>query len=285
MAEPSLPEHAADCHFHIYEDTARYPVWHPSSLYSAPYAPISALLEKHRSLGIDRGVLVQPHSYGNDFSLLLDFLRQAPTYRGIAMVDDSITDAELAMLDAAGVRGARFHFQSRFGSSVQSMDEFRRSVARMHKLGWIVKVFLNGDDLPTFQDELRKIKSPVLIDHMGRIDLAKGTSQPSFQLLLELLQQENWWILLSNGDVRDKGPTKPWEDAIPFGQMLYEAAPDRCIWGTDWPHITYNCRYDRPPVPVPDDASLVELLSTYLPDAAARKKVMCDNPARLFGFS
>ncbi len=269
-----------DCHFHVYEDPDRYPVVHPSPLYAAPVAPIAALLEKHKSLGVTRGVLVHPHLYGTEFTLLLDFLRQAPAYRGIAMIDDSVDDATLATLHAAGVRGARFHFQSRFGSTL-SMDEFRRSVARIHELGWIVKIFVNGDDLAELQGEFRKIKGPVLIDHMGRVDFTKGTSQPAFRLLLDLLRLENWWMLLSNGDVLDDGPTTAWDDAVPFGQALYQTAPDRCIWGSDWPHIAYN----RRALNLPDDAALLNLLYRYLPDERAREKVLAENPARLFGFA
>jgi 2-pyrone-4,6-dicarboxylate lactonase len=265
----------------VFDDPARYPIGHPSPMYAAPNAPIEALLQKHKQLGIARGVIVHPHLYGTDFSLLFDFLKQAPAgaYRGIAMVDDTVAEAQLAKLHAAGVRGARFHFQGRFGSTL-GMAEFHRTVARIHELGWIVKIFANGDDLAELQSEFRKIKGPVLLDHMGRVDFRKGASQPAFQLVLELLRQDNWWILLSNGDVRDDGPSDTWDEAIAFGQKIYQTAPDRCIWGSDWPHIAY----DRRNLDLPDDDALIKLLYRYLPDESAQRGVLSENPARLFGF-
>ena len=277
----SLPKGACDAHFHVFEDPARYPIRHAAPLYAPPLAPVDALLALHRSLGIERGVIVHPHVYGHDYSLMLDFLKQAPkdAYRGIAMIDDTVDDARLEALHAAGVRGARFHFQHRFGSTL-GLEEFRRSVARIAELGWIVKIFARGPDLEELEGELRTIAAPVLLDHMGRLDFGQGIAQPAFDVVLRLLRQENWWILLSNGDARDEGPAEPWSDAIPFGRAYYETAPDRCIWGSDWPHILYNRRN----IPSPDDAALVGLVASYLPNEDALRAVMVDNPARLFGF-
>jgi 2-pyrone-4,6-dicarboxylate lactonase len=281
-ASAPLPEGACDAHFHVFDDPMRYPISHAAPLYEPPNATIERLLAMHKALGIERGVLVHPHVYGRDFTLLLDFLKQAPagSYRGIAMVDDTVDDKQLETLHAAGVRGARFHFQDRFGSTL-SLAEFRRSVARIAELGWIVKIFARGTELQELEDELRGITSPVLLDHLGRLDFAKGISQDAFKVVVGLLRRDNWWILLSNGDVRDEGPVQPWSDAIPFGRTYYETAPERCIWGSDWPHIAYN----RRGLEWPDEKALVGLLESFLPDQAARRAVLVDNPARLFGFS
>lgn len=276
-----LPKGACDTHFHVFEDPARYPVRHAAPLFVPPLATIDQLLALHKSLGIERGVLVHPHVYARDYSLLLDFLRLAPpgAYRGIAMIDDTVDDKQLEALHAAGVRGARFHFQNRFGSTL-GLEEFHRSAARIAELGWFVKIFVRGPELIELEGELRKISATVLIDHMGRFDFGKGTSQPGFDVLISLLRQENWWMQLSNGDARDEGPAEPWSDAIPFGRKYDETAPNRCIWGSDWPHILYH----RRGVPLPDDAALVSLLDSYLPNKKARRAVLVDNPARLFGF-
>jgi predicted TIM-barrel fold metal-dependent hydrolase len=115
---------------------------------------------------------------------------------------------------------------------------------------------------------------------MGRLDFGRGTSQESFEVILSLLRLENWWMLLCNGDVRDEGPAQPWSDSIPFGRAYYETAPDRCIWGSDWPHAAYVRRGFAPP----DDFALLDLLDRFLPSAEARRAVLTDNPAKLFGF-
>jgi 2-pyrone-4,6-dicarboxylate lactonase len=277
-----LPKGACDAHFHVFDDPQRYPISHAAPLYEPPHATIDALLAMHKALGIERGVLVHPHVYGRDYTLLLEFLKRAPhgAYRGIAMVDDTVDDTQLEALHAAGVRGARFHFQDRFGSTL-GMAEFRRSVTRIAELGWVVKIFARGTDLVELQGELRKITSPVLLDHLARLDFALGITQDAFKVVVDLLRQDNWWILLSNGDVRDEGPMQPWSDSIPFGRTYYETAPERCIWGSDWPHIAYN----RRGLEWPDETALVSLLDRFLPDGDARRAVLVDNPARLFGFT
>jgi 2-pyrone-4,6-dicarboxylate lactonase len=277
----TLPAGACDTHFHVFEHPQAYPIRHKAQLYVPPLVTFEQLLAKHKELGIERGVIVHSHNYGHDYSMLLDFLRVAPqgAYRGIVMIDDSVSDAELETLHAAGVRGARFHFQDRFGSTL-GIEEFQRSVARIAELGWITKIFAPGTDFQALESELRKIKSTVLIDHMGRFDLRLGTAQPAFGVVLNLLRQEHWWMQLSDGDVRDEGPTEPWSEAIPFGRAYYDAAPDRCIWGSDYPHISYYRRGQA----VPDDTALLDLLGRYLPDEAAWRAVLTDNPARLFGF-
>ncbi len=276
----ALPAGACDAHFHIFEPVEKYPTGHASPMYQPFTAPMDDLLAMHAAVGIQRGVYIHPHVYGNDFRLLEDLLKRAPGYRAIILANDTLDDAQLARLHALGVRGSRFLFQSRFGSKLD-FAEFHRTVARIGELGWVAKLFFNGDDLPELEPEFRKIKQTVLIDHMGRFDFAKGTAQPAVQLLLRLLKEQRWWMQLSNGDVRDDGPEHPWEEAIPFGQAYYAAAPDRCIWGTDWPHVAYNRRN----IPWPSDAGLADLLRKYVPDDAAFRKVLVDNADRLYGFS
>jgi 2-pyrone-4,6-dicarboxylate lactonase len=127
------------------------------------------------------------------------------------------------------------------------------------------------------RDVLLRVRTTAVLDHMAHLDFSRGLSHPACRVALELLGQENWWILLSNGD-RSSGQESPWENAIAFGRTMYEAAPDRCIWGTDWPHLAYPKR-------MPNDAELAELLYRYLPDPQARTRVLVDNPARLYGFA
>lgn len=284
-----LPKNSCDSHLHVFGDPKVYPVGNPNALYQPPqdctFADMQAL---HRAMGIDRAVLVQPTIYGTDHSLLHDVLKAAPkgNYLGVAIVDDSVSDAELARLHGAGVRGARFNFGGNF-KLAPSFDGLRRTLDRVRELGWFVKVFGFGDDFLPVEAELRRIKVPAIIDHLGGPDPERGTSVPVIRMLLDLLKNENWWVQLSNGDLRSK-VGEPWNDMVPFGRLFYEAAPERCMWATDWPHVHRFIRPGKDPHAghgVEHEFSTVVLLERYLPDRAARDRVLVDNPARFFNFS
>jgi 2-pyrone-4,6-dicarboxylate lactonase len=283
-----LPKNSCDTHLHVFGDAKMYPVANANALYQPPQdRTFETMTALHAAMGVDRAVFVQPTIYGTDHRLLHDVLKAAPqqNYRGVAIVDDSVSDAELERLNSVGVRGARFNFGGRF-KLAPSLDGLRRNLDRVRELGWFVKIFGFEDDFLPVADELRKIKIPAIIDHMGGPNYQRGTSQPAMLLILDLLKRENWWVGLSNGDLRSQsGP--PWDDAVPFGRMLYAAAPDRCMWGTDWPHVH---RFIRPHEAGHSDYGLdhemqrVALLERYLPDRRARDRVLVDNPARFFGF-
>jgi 2-pyrone-4,6-dicarboxylate lactonase len=284
-----LPKNTCDAHLHVFGDAGKYPVANPNALYQPPQdCTFAAMKALHDLMGVDRAVFVQPTIYGTDHRLLHDVLKSAPSqnYRGVAIIDDSVSDAELDRLDSVGVRGARFNFGGRF-KLAPSLDGFRRGLDRARELGWFIKVFGFEDDFLAVADELRKIEMPAIIDHMGGPDYRRGISHPSIRLILDLLKNDNWWIGLSNGDLRSKAG-QPWDDAVPFGRLFYEAAPDRCLWGTDWPHVH---RFIRPHEAEASDYGLdhemrrVALLERYVPDRAARDRVLVDNPARFFGFS
>jgi len=273
-----LPRNSCDCQIHVYGDPKRFPVRVAKPLYAPPVAGLDDSQRMHEALGVDRVVIVQASVYKTDHSLLIEALRSAPKdkYRGVAVVDDSLSDAELLKLHEAGVRGARFNFWKALGLDLD-LDTFRRSLERIREFGWHAKVFFHPDQLPELYEEFRKIHLPAVLDHMGQLDFSKGLGQPAARLMLDLLSRENWWVMLSNADRWSASAVPPWSDAIPFGQSFYEAAPDRCIWCTDWPHVNYE-------KPMPNDAELVNQLYRYLPDHEARRKVLVDNPARLYGF-
>jgi 2-pyrone-4,6-dicarboxylate lactonase len=283
-----LPTNSCDTHLHVFGDAKTYPVANPNALYQPPQdCTFAAMQALHAGMGIDRAVLVQPTIYGTDHRLLHDVLAAAPAgrYRGVAIVDDSVSDAELKRLDGVGVRCARFNFGGNF-KLAPSLDTFRRTLDRVRALGWSVKIFGFGDDFLAIEDELRKITIPAIIDHMGGPDYRRGVAQPAVRLILDLLQKDNWWIGLSNGDNRSHRG-EPWDDAVEFGRLLYEAAPTRTMWGTDWPHVH---RFIRPHEAPHSDYGLdhemkrIGLLERYVPDRAARDRVLVDNPARFFGF-
>jgi 2-pyrone-4,6-dicarboxylate lactonase len=283
-----LPRNTCDTHLHVFGDARAYPAANPQALYTPPEdCTFAAMRALHEAMGVDRAVLVQPTIYGTDHRLLYDVLQNnsKKNYRGVAIVDDSVSDAELDRLDGVGVRGARFNFGGRF-KLAPSLAEFRRGLHRLRELDWFVKVFGFEDDLLVVADELRKIDFPAVIDHMGGPDYRRGTGQPAVGLILELLKSGNWWIGLSNGDLRSH-TGYPWNDAVEFGRLFYEAAPDRCFWATDWPHVHRFIRPDNnghSEYGLDHEMQRVELLERYLPDRAARDRVLVDNPARFFGF-
>jgi predicted TIM-barrel fold metal-dependent hydrolase len=284
-----LPKNSCDTHLHVFGDAKSYPASNPNALYQPPQnCDFAAMQALHDRMGIERAVLVQPTIYGTDHRYLHDALKAAPKgrYRGVAIVDDSVSDAELARLNDVGVCGTRFNFGGNF-KLAPSMDVLRRTLSRVRELGWFVKVFGFGDDFLPVADELRRIEMPAIIDHLGGPDMARGTSAPVIRLLLDLLARGNWWIGMSNGDLRSQtGP--PWDDAVAFGRLFYEAAPDRCLWGTDWPHVH---RFIRPDTHGHSDYGYehemqrVGLLERYVRARAARDRVLVDNPARFFGFA
>ncbi|HYA30015.1 MAG TPA: amidohydrolase family protein [Acidobacteriota bacterium] len=280
MPVPAPPQDSCDCQFHIYEDPTKF-----APRANPPYPPITsatftAAQGMHKAIGFNRGVIVHSAIYGSDHRLLLhalESLNDRDRYRGIGIVDDRVSDQELARMHAAGVRGARFNFV-RFLTLDQHEAEVRRSMARLRELGWHARLHVNGDDLLNNSDLLRSLKDvPMVIDHFGHVGFEGGMNRPVIRWVLDMLKQENWWMMVSNGN-RDSKKAAGWDDAIPYGQAFIEAAPDRIIWGSDWPHPQWTKR-------MMNDAEEVELLYRYVDDdATLLKKILVDNPARLHGF-
>ncbi len=272
---PATPAGACDSHLHIFGDIAKYPVRHPNSLYQIePSWTMDTVTGLHAGLGMDRYIAVQPTAYSRDHGFLIEQLQNEPEGKalGVAIVDDSVDDATLEKVHVAGVRGARFNFQERFGL-VPSFEEFHRTVARIRPLGWFIKIFFMTE-LEEIEAEIRKANITTIVDHLGpKQDFSEGVRQKDFQLLLDLIEGEGWWILLSNGHRRSAAGA-PYDDMVEYGQALFEAAPDRSLWGTDWPHVTETRAVD--------EASLLDLLWRYVPDELAWRKVLADNPASLF---
>ena len=273
-----LPAGSCDCQIHIFGDDARFPPRHRNPLYPTPAATLEDAQAMHRALGVERFVIVQATVYHTDHELIFDALSRLPKdrVRAVAVIEEEVTDAQLQRMHDAGFRGARFNFQKKFGL-VPSFTAFHKMVERISALGWFAKVFVGPSELPEVAPELAKTSATIVLDHMCRLDFGLGVDQPMFKFLLEVLKREQTWVMLSNGH-RSSVQGPPWDDAVPFGAGLFQAAPDRCIWGTDWPHVM------QPPGSI-DEGGLVDLLRRYLGyDEAALRKVLVDNPARLFGF-
>jgi 2-pyrone-4,6-dicarboxylate lactonase len=273
----TLPAGSCDSQFHVLGPRERYPV-RPGAVYEMPSATVEAALKMHRALGVQRGVIVQPTTYGADHAATLDGLRAAgPGYRACAnaAVFTEKDDAYLDMLHAAGVRGARFTRQG-FGIALQGAD-FDRAIARVRELGWYVKVQPEPEGISASIATYERLSAPLVIDHLGRPDAARGIEDHNVKKVAELLRRGDVWVMVSLVEKISKaGP--PWNDVTPIVRAYVEAAPDRVIWGSDWPH----------PVSVkqpPNEADLIEFLFRAVDDEEIRRKILVDNPARLFGFA
>lgn len=271
------PKGTIDSQFHVFGPAERYPV-RPGAVYEMPSATWQAARHMHRTLGIERGVVVQATTYGADHQVVLDALEAlGPGYKGCANVAALVEkdDSYLAKLHAAGIRGARF---TRGGLGISLAGAaLERALGRVRELGWYVKVQPEVGGFIEQAATFEKLTVPVVIDHMGRPDPQGGRAEPSLAKLTELLQRDNFWVMLSLGEKISKAGF-PWDDAVEVARTCFEAAPDRVIWGSDWPHPISK----KPP---PNDAELLELAYRYAPGEATLRKLLVDNPARLFGFA
>jgi predicted TIM-barrel fold metal-dependent hydrolase len=278
-AEP-LPPMSCDCHLHVFGDPARFPDRNPNPVHASREASWEDALRMHGTIGFGRGVFVQPANYTTDHSYIAEALQRVPRgrYRATGIIDDTVTDAELENLHAAGMRGVRFNFVRMF-KMAPSPRLLQRSIDRIAPYGWHIKIFVGPEELSDTIETLQQITAvQVVIDHMARLKPANGARNPAHDLVLDLLRRENFWVLLSNG-ARMSGETRGWHDVVPIGREFYAAAPDRCLFGTDWPHTHSHNEGGGP-----QESELIELLYRFLPDAKARHAVLVDNPARLYGF-
>jgi len=228
----------------------------------------------HRVLGIDRAVIVQPSIYGLDNSITLCSIRDyGPDCRGIAVVDESIGDSELESLHSGGIRGIRYNMM--FGGGV-ALSGLERMAKRIAAFGWHVQLLIDGQGLSELEKRLWGLAVPTVIDHMGFIQAGNGLEQPGFQALLRLVAGGRTWVKLS-GNYRISQQRPDFADAIPFAKALIAAAPERMVWGTDWPHPAL---FDF----MPRDHELVEALYSYFDDPGMAQRILVDNPTVLYGF-
>jgi 2-pyrone-4,6-dicarboxylate lactonase len=269
------PAGAVDTHCHIFGPQSKYP-YVANRPYTPPEAPLEVFRALHQKIGIERAVIVNATTHGTDHRVVVDAIAQSGgKYRGIVNIDDTISDKELEALEAAGIRGCRFVFLARLGGK-PDFSRVKRAADRVRNLNWHIDLYPEAVMLEALAPEMRALPTPYVIDHMGGIKAAQGLDQPAFKALLALAKEdEKCWIKIT-GPERMSATGAPFLDTVPFAQKLIEAAPDRVIWGTDWPH---------PNVPVmPNDGDLVDLIPRFAPDETQRRKLLVDNPARLFRF-
>ncbi len=267
-----LPPGACDAHCHIYGPSDRFPFL-PDRPYTPPDATYAQLRALHEHLGFERAVIVQAAPHGTDNRALLHAIALAKgACKGVAMVGPEVTDNELEALHRGGVRGIRYNFVRHLGGAPE-IDGFERTIARIKALGWHAVLHFDAEDLLTHAGLLKRMPVPFIIDHMGRVKAAAGVAQKPFRMLLDLMQNPLAWVKVSGAErVSAAGP--PFHDAIPFAQALLEVAPERVLFGTDWPHP--DVRW------MPDDGKLVDLFAMFCNDEALRHRVLVENPARLY---
>jgi predicted TIM-barrel fold metal-dependent hydrolase len=269
------PPLACDAHCHVFGPAAKFP-YDPKAAYTPEDAPFEALQNLHGKLGLQRAVIVHASCHGADMRVTLDAIaRSGGKYRGTAIIDDSFSEKQFQEMHDGGIRGVRFNFVKHLGGR-PDIGFFKKTIEKLPFFGWHLILHLDAADLVEFDALFRTIRVPMVIDHMGRVKAADGLRQKPFQMLLEWMKHENFWVKICGAErVSSSGP--PFTDAVPFARALVEAAPDRVLWGTDWPHP--NVKW------MPDDAALVDLFPLMVPAPALQKKILVDNPARLYGFA
>jgi 2-pyrone-4,6-dicarboxylate lactonase len=267
-----LPPGACDAHCHVFGPAARFP-YAADRRYTPPDAPAEKLAALHRHLGISRAVLVQASVHGADNSAMLDAISRDPAnLRGVAMVDAAISDARLEALHEGGVRAVRFNFVRHLGGAPDPAA-VQRMARRIAPMGWHLVLHLDAEDLVEHESLLRALEIPFVIDHMGRVVAGEGLAQAPFKRLLGLLENGLAWVKVSGAE-RVSTKLGDFADALPFAAAIVTAAPDRVLWGTDWPHP--NVRV------MPDDGALVDLIPRFARDEMLREKLLVANPARLY---
>ncbi|HEX7758070.1 MAG TPA: amidohydrolase family protein [Caulobacteraceae bacterium] len=268
------PPGSVDAHCHVFGPAARFP-YAPERKYTPCDASRDQLFALRDFLGFERNVIVQATCHGKDNRALVDALNAAGNRaRGVATVDETITEAELAALDAAGVRGVRFNFLRRLADFTPH-ETLRRIADKVAAFGWHVVVYFEAPDLAELQPLFTSLPTTVVVDHMGRPDVALGLKHPQFQAFLQwMAEDEDVWSKVSCPErLSLTGP--PYDDVIPYARTVVERFPDRVLWGTDWPHPNMTTH-------VPDDGRLVDFIPKIAVTADLQQRLLVDNPQRLY---
>jgi predicted TIM-barrel fold metal-dependent hydrolase len=271
------PPGTCDTHCHLFGPPQVFP-YSERRRYTPPAAPFEHYMMMLDVIGVDRGIVVQPNVHDTDNRVSIDAIaRSNGRLRGVGRIDDDTSDQELEAMHAGGIRGIRFEFvEGRRGST--NIPLFERMIERIRPLGWHIELHVDPNVLVQHADWFRGLDLISVVDHLARIQTSDGIDQPGFKLLLELMERPNYWVKISGADQRTNAPY-PYADVVPFAHALIAKAPDRVIWGTNWPHSNMFV-YGR----TPNDGLLLNLMLDFAPDESIRNRILVDNPARLFGF-
>lgn len=271
-----LPAGACDAHMHIFDPRfAPSPHWPRTP----PDADVATYRRLQQRLGTQRTVVVTPSTYGTDNACTLDALdRLGDSARGVAVVDADVPRAELERLAAHRVCGLRVNFVSPQSWGVTTPAMLETLARKAEGLGWHIQVFAHPEQLVAMAPLLAALPAPLVIDHLGRIDPQQGASGPAFDVVQRLLDAGRSWVKLSGIYMRSRDGAPGYRDTFPLGEALVRHAPERLVWGSDWPHTTER-------VASVDDADLVDVLLAWCGTDALVRRVLVDNPAQLYGFA
>jgi predicted TIM-barrel fold metal-dependent hydrolase len=279
-----IPRGACDCHVHVF-DPAHFP-YANERVYTPPEASVADLRELQTALRFDRVVIVQPSVYGTDNSCTLDAMRRlGARARGVAVIDKSTSAGALDEMTAAGIRGVRLNLETVGESDPTAIRRNLAAVAeQVRSRNWHVQFNTSLPVITALKNDFAALAFPVVIDHFARAKAALGPSQPGFDALLELVKSGRAYVKISAAyRMSEKAPDFP--DASQIAQAIVAANPDRVVWGSNWPHPGRGAtRTDIAPPYPNDDGLLINQLPKWVPDPAIRKKILVDNPARLYGF-
>jgi predicted TIM-barrel fold metal-dependent hydrolase len=271
-----VPDGACDCHHHIYDPRFAY---NPKAMLKPHFATVTDYRALQKRIGTSRNVMVQPSTYGTDNRCVLDVLAQmGPDCRAVCVVNSAVTDDELKKLNAAGVRGLRVQFG--LGNPV-SAEEIAPLAKRIAPFGWHMQFNMPPEQLPPMEKLLLSLPVPVIIDHLGR---ATDTASAHYNTVRKLLDSGHGWVKVSGAYLYGKSGPPGYADASSAARGYIAAAPERCVWGSDWPHPDATKPAALHPVPMPDDVNLINLFARWVPDEKLRHRILVENPEKFYGF-
>jgi predicted TIM-barrel fold metal-dependent hydrolase len=284
-----VPAGACDCHTHIHADPEKFPFF-AGRVYTPEPASPQEMSELHKALGIERVVIVTPSVYGPDNSATQFGMRaRGATARGVAVIDEKTPESDLDAMHKDGFRGIRLNLATSGVSDPNvAKQRFQGAVDRMKARGWHVQLYTTLPLIAAIKEQVLASPVPAVFDHFGGADAALGVEQPGFSDLVDLVKSGKAYVKIS-GAYRASKQAPDYGDVVPLAKMLIAANPDRIVWGTDWPHpnsVTPPGKKitDVTPLFQIDDGAVLNQLAVWAPDAAIRKKILVDNPARLYGF-
>jgi predicted TIM-barrel fold metal-dependent hydrolase len=268
------PPGACDAHIHLFGPAAKYP-FAPDSPYTSRDALPETFFGLQDALGLSNAVIVSPGGYGRSYAMLADVLAKYPNrFRGVALLRDDTPSSEIGRLTRLGVRGMRM-MSARRG---QHVPNYSKEIAvRIHEHGWHIQFYPHGADIVDYADKLLALPNTIVLDHFASIPAAGGTEQPAVKAVLRMLDTGRVWLKLS-GPMRCTDEEPPYPLVTLLARLFASHAPERMVWGSDWPHVNLDGRT------MPNDGDLLDLLAEWVPDAAVRNRILAQNPKALYGF-
>jgi predicted TIM-barrel fold metal-dependent hydrolase len=277
LPRQKAPAGSTDCHFHIFGPPDRYPLSPGRGYTPSPEAHLNTYLAMANTLGLERMVIVNPTPYGTDHQCTIDTIRIRGVDRakGVAVINDTFSASAIWELNDKGFCAARVNSVNTNTTPVSQLEWVAKAIA---PLGWHLELYVEGKELPGLAERIVSLPvSEVVIDHMGRIPTDRGMNCPEFQTLLRLLASGKCWVKLCGYRSSTQGP--PYVDLFAPARKIIETAPERCVWGTDWPHPRRSGDL------LPDDGTLLNLLYEWTPSSQDVHRILVDNPSRLYGFA